>query len=209
PRGPRPGPAVPAAVAHRGAEKPGVIPLRSALAAPVAVLAFGLAWSLPAPEEEWYEIRSPHFTLYAQAGERGLRKTLGDLERFRTVLDRATGLQLEPARPTYLFVFSRARDYRAYTDPSGSRMTAGFFQEAPDGNYLAIDGTSLDAAMGTVYHEYVHSVLEATFRSVPAWLNEGLAEFYSTYRCSGNDVETGRPVDRHVRFLVRAPLIPL
>lgn len=179
------------------------------LAALSAVLAAGSSWALPAPGDEWYEIRSPHFTLYAEGGERGLRKTLADLERFRTVLDRATGLELEPARPTYLFVFSRTRDYGTYTDPSGKVVTAGFFQQAPDGNYLSIDGANLEAAMGTVYHEYVHSVLEATFRSVPAWLNEGLAEFYSTYRCSGNDVETGRPVERHVRWLVRAPLMPL
>ena len=62
-----------------------------------------------------------------------------------------------------------------------------------------------------IYHEYVHSLTADATRRLPAWANEGLAEFYSTFRSdpSGRTVERGRPVTQHVALLRQSPLIPL
>ena len=44
---------------------------------------------------------------------------------------------------------------------------------------------------------------------VPLWLNEGLAELYSTFESEDGKVAIGKPIERHVYWLRDQPLIPL
>jgi tetratricopeptide (TPR) repeat protein len=60
-----------------------------------------------------------------------------------------------------------------------------------------------------IYHEYVHFWLETNVPTVPLWLNEGLAEFYSTFESHDNVAEIGRHVESHLIWLQDHPLIPL
>ena len=48
--------------------------------------------------------------------------------------------------------------------------------------------------MQVVFHEYAHLVVSNVMRNVPVWLNEGLAEYYSTYemRDGGREAVIGR-----------------
>jgi tetratricopeptide (TPR) repeat protein len=156
----------------------------------------------------WQEVRSPHFTAYAQSGSIDLTRLVADVERFRQVLDRTTGLELETSRPVLLFVFATTGSYMDYA-PRGGKATVGYYGRGRDTDYLLIHGGYLETALPIVYHEYVHLVLNTTFRSVPLWLNEGLAEFYSTYRFAGGNAATGRPVPRHLQWLANHPAIPL
>jgi hypothetical protein len=60
-----------------------------------------------------------------------------------------------------------------------------------------------------VYHEYLHYFLHANFPPQPLWYDEGLAEFYSTFRSTENEARTGIVIDDHVRFLLDTKLMPL
>src|SRR5262249_42645754 len=61
-----------------------------------------------------------------------------------------------------------------------------------------------------VFHEYTHLLLRNAVRSVPIWLNEGLAEYYSTYAIApgAKTAEIGRPIGSHGRLL-RQRYLPL
>jgi tetratricopeptide (TPR) repeat protein len=61
-----------------------------------------------------------------------------------------------------------------------------------------------------VYHEYFHAVMDATLGSLPQWFNEGLAEYYSTFRArpGSTRVEIGHPIEAHLRFLAEHGTIP-
>src|SRR5262249_32540122 len=86
----------------------------------------------------------------------------------------------------------------------------GWFMPTRDANYIAIDAKADDKhSMETVYHEYMHYVLSTRYLDIPLWFNEGMAEFYSTFRVEENMVEIGRPVESHVALLRSAPMIPL
>jgi tetratricopeptide (TPR) repeat protein len=182
---------------------------RTVAAALAALLAARAALALPSVHAEWIEVRSAHFTLLGDVKERRLRQVATDLERFRAALDHATGLTLESSRPTRVFVFARQGTFQQYAAGGGTKVTTGYFVTAPDADYIAIDAEDPENAFGILYHEYVHKALAATFPSVPVWLNEGLAEFYSTFRCVGDEVETGRPVRDHVAWLSQHRLLPL
>ena len=63
-------------------------------------------------------------------------------------------------------------------------------------------------AYEVVYHEYVHAVLHTNFRWLPAWLDEGMAEFYGNTRFEQNKIYIGAP-SRYYRYLQDKPLIPI
>jgi tetratricopeptide (TPR) repeat protein len=180
-----------------------------AAAAVAAILAAGAARALPKESAVWVQVKSAHFTILGDVKAERLRAIASDLERFRDVLDRWTGLELGTPRPTYVFVFGRTATFRQYAIESGTKVTTGYYVGAPDADYLGIDGENAETAFGVLYHEYVHKGIAATLPSIPLWLNEGVAEFYSTFRIVNDRVETGRPVREHVAWLASHPLIPL
>ncbi|PYR06300.1 MAG: hypothetical protein DMG00_19085 [Acidobacteria bacterium] len=61
-----------------------------------------------------------------------------------------------------------------------------------------------------IFHEYAHLLVHTAVRDVPVWLNEGLAEYYSTFalKNGGRQADIGRPIARHVQLL-RERLLPV
>lgn len=142
----------------------------------------------------WLQLASPHFELYTDAGEKSGRETLQRLELIREVFARDTPL------PVRVVVFGSERDWR---DVRPSETTAGFYQSAPECDWIAMRAG--EEAYRVVNHEYVHLVLSHGSARLPAWLEEGTAEFYSTLSAKGSNVRLGSPVDKHVRLLLRSP----
>src|SRR6185369_15149766 len=85
------------------------------------------ATALPLPKESaaWVETKSAHFTLLGDVKDRRLRDIASDLERFRAVLDQATGLTLESTKPTRVYVFARTATFQQYTEGSGTKVMTG------------------------------------------------------------------------------------
>ncbi|HEX5483074.1 MAG TPA: tetratricopeptide repeat protein, partial [Terriglobia bacterium] len=61
----------------------------------------------------------------------------------------------------------------------------------------------------TIYHEYAHLILEDNFRSIPLWLNEGLAQFYANSDLDQKNVRLGLPSKNNLGLLRSNPLLPL
>jgi tetratricopeptide (TPR) repeat protein len=175
------------------------------LAAAVAVVApGGTAPADAAPP--WITIQSPHFTLVGDAGETSLHEIAARLEQFRTVLGRLLpNATISTPVPTVVVVFGSQRSYEPFRPRYQGKTVpvGGSFQSGPDVNYvtLAIDGG--DAGFGVICHEYTHLVLANSISSVPAWLGEGLAEYYSTFSlaANGKTATIGRVIPHHVALL--------
>jgi tetratricopeptide (TPR) repeat protein len=58
-------------------------------------------------------------------------------------------------------------------------------------------------------HEYTHLLIGQVGGPIPVWLNEGLAELYSTLRQDGDKVLVGIPPPGRGQALLREPWIPL
>jgi tetratricopeptide (TPR) repeat protein len=90
---------------------------------------------------------------------------------------------------------------------------SGYFQSGEDVNYITLTTEQRsDDPFRTIFHEYVHLLVNNTMgRNVPIWFNEGLAEFYSTFRMEeGNrKVILGDVVSNHVLYLREQKMIPL
>jgi tetratricopeptide (TPR) repeat protein len=182
-------------------------PLRIyALLAAAAVVSTTLAGALPKAKEQWIEVRTANFTLYGDAPPK-LTESVGlNLERLRRALTSISDKEVRSPIPSYIYVFKNSRSYERY---AGSG-TAGLFTSDEIGNYVAIDADPLLNPFEIVYHEYIHYYLHNNSRSpIPTWFDEGMAEYYSTFTVSDNQVEIGRPIPSHVAWLSSFDMIPL
>jgi tetratricopeptide (TPR) repeat protein len=143
----------------------------------------------------WLRMKSPHFELYTNAGERAGRQTLRRLEEIRHVFQEwATG-RAAPL-PVRVFVYGGEREFRAY---GTGRNTRGFYQGGPDGDSIVM--VSGEESYRVLFHEYVHLVLHHSSAALPQWMEEGTAEFYSTLEANGERLLVGRVIAAHVRAL--------
>lgn len=112
---------------------------------------------------------------------------------------------LEAPIPTRVVALRKAEDFE---DLRPSSATAGFYQSAPEVDWIVLQAGS-PAAPRILAHEYVHRVLHHTVHHLPVWLEEGTAEFYSTLDVSPRGVFVGPPPPNHRELLSNLRWIPL
>src|SRR5262249_29193024 len=81
-------------------------------------------------------------------------------------------------------------------------------QSGSDVNFIALDG-SVERSNSVIYHEFVHQLTKDATQRLPVWVNEGLAEFYSTAENTGKSANLGKLIGYHIQLLQQKPLIPL
>ena len=161
----------------------------------------------------WTTLQAPHFTLVGDTGEKRLHEIAARLEQFRAVLGRLLpNATISTPVPTIVVVFGSQRSYEPFRPRFQGKTVpvGGFFQSGPDVNYLTLSVDGADDGFGIVCHEYTHLLLANSIASVPAWLGEGLAEYYSTFALSANgkSATIGGIIPHHVALL-REHFVPL
>ncbi|HEX8560001.1 MAG TPA: hypothetical protein VF668_18030 [Pyrinomonadaceae bacterium] len=160
----------------------------------------------------WLSVRSQNFLVEGAAGERDLRRVAARLEEYRAAF---AGLlaagRFDSGVPTVVVVFPDDGAYAPFKPVlrgQTARDVAGYFQPGADVNYITV---ALGHDPSTLLHEYTHLLVDNHFRAAPLWLKEGLAEFYSTARVSGDGrrMTLGEPPERRARELRGRALIPL
>lgn len=178
----------------------------------LAAASVGPLAALPDDKPKWIRLDTDHFTLIGNAGERRVAAIGRNLERLREVLARtARGMTLHSPLRTLIYVFADEASFVPYNLGADGKPAnvSGYLVASSEGNYVAIDASAADKPFPTIYHEYLHYVLHNTIPGLPTWLHEGLAEFYSTFRITGDTVEVGRPVEHHLLWLAQKPLMKL
>src|SRR5262252_4562789 len=180
----------------------------------LAILFTGAAHAaLPsATHDAWVEAKSERFTVYSNAGEQAATRAVRHLERLAQVLKSTTqGLRVDGARDVRVYLFRDLDSFKQYR-PSGddeNGITAGFQSSGPDVALIAYHIPVDDDPMRFASHEYLHVVLGRNLGTLPVWINEGLAEFYSTFVPSRRAADIGRPIPEHIMFLQANGTIPL
>lgn len=159
---------------------------------------------------DWVRVRSANFNVVGNADQRQMRQIAVRLEQFReaasTLLPTLTN---SSPRPTTVMVFNSLNDYAPFRPGNA----AGHFMPGRDVNYIALaaEGKTAQAPYGILFHEYTHQLLhESSMRDIPAWLNEGLAEYYSTFSVNDDQhVTLGRTIPGHLFILGQRNLLPL
>jgi len=166
------------------------------------------AWA----RDKWIYARSEHFEMFSCVPEKESRELLGSLEQFRaTVLSIYSLPRLRDPRTTVI-VFKSDGQFKPYKPLYQGKPTdiAGDCLTWSDETIIALAADNgFDVTNEVVFHEYTHSLLASGGETPPLWLNEGLAELFSTFAINGDSYELGRAKPNHVGMLNRVPLMPL
>ena len=127
--------------------------------------------------EGWQGCETPHFAIYtANQSNNGSREILSQLETARTFFER-TGLANGGNTPQLnILALESAKDSEIYrVNPAAY----AFYQRTREGDFVVMRDLAPEHFPVAV-HEYTHFVVEHAGLKLPLWLNEGIADFYST-----------------------------
>jgi tetratricopeptide (TPR) repeat protein len=173
----------------------------------------------PAPasaKDQWASVRSKNFLLVGNASEKEIRQVATRLEQFRDVFTRLfAAANFKSPVPTTVVVFKNDGAYKPFKPVVDGKPSdvAGYFQPGEDVNYITLTPPrGSEDPFQTIYHEFVHLLVDNTFgrSNVPAWFNEGLAEYYSTFDIvDGRKVWLGKLDENHIYLLRQSKMQPL
>jgi len=158
-----------------------------------------------AAELRWIRLQSPNFELYSSAGARSARDTLREFEQVRGFFIQAFGGPPAKAVPVRLAAFGSAREYEPYRI---NEFATAFYHQAAGRDYIVMSHGGADTFPIAV-HEYVHLLVRHSELKLPPWLNEGLAELYSTLRPLGDKILVGDLIPGRHRALLEDKWVPL
>jgi len=163
-------------------------------------------------KDKWINLTTKNFNIISNADEAPTRRLALKLEQFHFVFSKLFNLPLTRAVPTTVMVFKHDASFRPFKPLYNGKPSniAGYFQPGQDENLIAMDiSANQEHPMSVIYHEYTHLLTSSTPRQWPVWLQEGLAELYSSFEVDDNKVTLGSPISRHVMLLRDKTFIPL
>lgn len=181
------------------------------------------ALTAPAPARaaaaaaDWYELKTGHFTIWAEADDGATRTLAWQLEQMRHV---ATTLwpwmKVDLPKPLVVIAVRSESGMRAiapqYWEVKNGVRPASVWVSAPDHHYLAIrtDVGTRDNVMVnphvSAYFSYASLVLASSFGPrAPAWLLRGLAGVMSNTLVREDDVVVGAAIPWHLEALRSRP----
>lgn len=147
--------------------------------------------------DTWTYASSDHFEVYTTSGAGTARQSLAYFERIHAFFAQALKLQPVQKVPTRLIIFSNDKQFAPYRPNAG---VAAFYQSGADRDYIVMgrfDGESNNI----VAHEYMHLIIKYSQSQFPLWLNEGLAEFFSTVSAEGRNMIVGKVPEERLYYL--------
>lgn len=176
--------------------------MRSLAAACIYAL---LTFPASASDPRWIRIQSPNFELYSTASERSARETLEEFEQVRAFFLNTLPTKDQKPLSVRIVTFNSVKEYEPYR--FNEFATAYYYPGAERDTIVMSHGGSEN--FPTAIHEYVHLVVQHAGVKPPPWLNEGLAEFYSTLRPLGGKIVVGDIIPGRLAALRADNWVPL
>lgn len=156
-------------------------------------------------EGRWLRLSTPHFELLTTAGEKKGREAILYFEQVRSFfLESAPSVRL-PEFPVRVVAFNSEKEYRPYR--TGESAFA-YYIPTKHRDYIVMQQISEQHSPAAI-HEYTHLIIEHSGLTLPTWLNEGLAEVYSTLKPRGKKAMIGDLIPARMRALQASRLFPL
>jgi tetratricopeptide (TPR) repeat protein len=149
-----------------------------------------------ASEPEWIEVRSEHFSVITDAGEKNGHHVTDLFEQMRAAFGVLfVRTKINQPIPLQIIAFRNTKEIRQYSPLFKGKPieVAGYFQPGEDKNFIMVD-ISQEDNWETVFHEYAHLLLSGNFPETAPWFDEGFAEYLSTMKVANGTVEIGNVI---------------
>jgi len=164
-------------------------------------------------ESSWHVLRVPEFSVMSELSEKDTRAWAGEFSQFVEALREVVPVDPMGLPPLTVVLFAKPREFAPFR-PLGSdgkpMDIAGFFSRHPTWAIIGLASRRNDAeTRHVIFHEGVHWCLSRRSAEYPLWLNEGLAEVFSTFRIEDGKVRWGDPILGHIALLREAAPLPV
>src|SRR5215831_18219765 len=165
-------------------------------------------------QRPWVESRTLHFHTYSCGPTQDVAKLAARLAQFQEAYSTLAGAQAVASPPIIVMAFPDHEAMQPFLPLYNGQPAnlAAFFVRGSDENLIVLSLSQEDDSEGleAVFHEYTHLLLRHNARFWPLWLNEGMAEIYSTFEVTGeHTVRIGKPIEHHLHLLAHSSLMPL
>ncbi len=162
------------------------------------------AWA-QAGEPDWITMRTADFVVYSSASQRATRDMLAQLERVRGFFVHATRAAPVQSVPVAVIIFGTNKEYEPFRSRS---FAAAYYTNDGYRDYIVV-GEPDEQSAETASHEYTHLVIDHAGFSLPPWLNEGIAELFSTLHARHGETVFGTVIPGRLYALNENPWVPL
>ncbi|MGQ9916676.1 MAG: hypothetical protein ACUVS7_04585 [Bryobacteraceae bacterium] len=160
----------------------------------VALLAGGASPS-------WYRFQTGTWEFYTDGGERRgeqlLRQLVEAHAALRAAASELASVPAAPTRPLRVMLFRSGRDFAPFRRGEAHR---GLYLSGVGNDWILLPDSGGETARAA-RHELVHLMLRRSDARPPAWLEEGLADYYSTMELDGGRLRLGRAPGGHAQLL--------
>ena len=156
-----------------------------------------------AADPKWVKLHSANFELFTSAGERAGRRTIQQFERTRGFFRQAWQREASNSVPVRIVLFRSKKEYLPYRL---SEAAAAYYLSGPDADLIVLVAGNESS---TAIHEYVHLLVRHAGLRLPVWMNEGLAELYSSMRQVGGKFVVGYAPPGRIATLSGENWVPL
>jgi hypothetical protein len=149
----------------------------------------------------WREITSEHFVLYTDFPSAEARHELAEFESLRHALEEVAFPPGNTPEPRMAIVLLRQQmDYEALAPlHTGGATAPRLPYDIERHPTMIMNGEAVERVRRVFVHEEVHELMHRAFGTSPTWLNEGLADYFSTLRIEGDTVILGGPIPERVQ----------
>src|SRR5262245_40080898 len=171
---------------------------------PAAILSFFLSW---------VQVSTDTYVIKSSAGEEPAKRVLSQLEGFHQLVGslvfRSTQL---PELPIEVLLIGDDASLKELAPVYQGRKidVAGYYQRGQDRDFIVLSGRERARNLtGIAYHELTHYFLSHALANRPAWLSEGLAEYFSTADIRNDEIVLGALSPERLQLLRTERLLPL
>ncbi len=147
--------------------------------------------------EAWARWTTPNFDFYSSLSRKQSALLLKQLESARQGLNQLTITGPAGSLPLRVIAFRSQEEYGRYCANAAS---TAYYLHSSYRNYIVMGEEASDSVTPAV-HEYVHHVIHQRYSHLPLWLDEGIADVYSTVDIKNGNLRLGLPLGNRLRWL--------
>src|SRR5258706_3864121 len=157
--------------------------------------------------ETWLRLTSPHFEMFTTAGEKKGREAILYFEAVRGFFHSSGTIREtdRKERPVRIIAFRSAKEFEPYRL---NQFSSAYYLAGVDSDTIVMSEIGRHRYPAAV-HELTHLILHRSGLELPVWLNEGLADLYSSLQPQGAKIRVGDLLPGRVQRLHSSRIIPL
>jgi tetratricopeptide (TPR) repeat protein len=139
--------------------------------------------------EHWISVSTAHFEMYTPNGKRDAERSLQGFEQVRYFFLQNSNNKQAPEGRVRIIAFSSEKAFQPFRPNAG---TFAYYQQSHERDYIVMQDIDPEHHAAAV-HEYTHLIIQHLKLKAPLWLEEGMAEVYSSLEPKGAQAMIGRP----------------